>query len=177
MKRHLTLEHRKKLSVANQKPKVSDPVAYFWTKVIKTDYCWLWQGSLAKGYGQIRLQALSEIKSHRISWVLAHGKIPNGMKVLHSCDVRNCVNPAHLFLGTTQDNIKDKIEKSRHKGWKLPFGTQRGEKNSHAKLTNEQVQEIRTRYSNGETNQSKLAREYEVGQPQIWRIVNHWQRD
>ncbi len=165
-----------KISIANQKPKIIDPIKYFWSRVIKTNYCWLWQGSLTKGYGQIKLQALDEIKPHRVSWVLAHGKIPKGIKVLHSCDVRNCVNPSHLFLGTTLDNINDKISKGRHKGWKLHSGAHRGEKNSRTKLTDEKVQEIRFRYANGETNQSKLAKEYKVGQAQIWRIINNHQR-
>jgi hypothetical protein len=53
--------------------------------------------------------------AHRIAWVMAFGVIENGLYVLHSCDNRPCVNPAHLFLGTQKDNINDMIRKGRQR--------------------------------------------------------------
>ena len=71
--------------------------------------CWLWLGFISPdGYGT-RL-------AHRRAWELARGPIPDGMLVCHRCDVRHCVNPDHLFLGTHLDNMRDMIRKGRG-GW------------------------------------------------------------
>lgn len=77
--------------------------------------CWLWLRSLtAKGYGKFgdRYRKIWHL-AHRISWELHHGHIPDGMMVLHKCDVRCCVNPDHLFLGTAADNLHDMVAKGR----------------------------------------------------------------
>ncbi len=74
--------------------------------------------------------------AHRLAWTLAHGSIPEGMKVLHRCDNPPCCNPEHLFLGTLSDNIQDCIAKGR-------YYTHLGEKHPRAKLTSSQVKEIR----------------------------------
>lgn len=98
--------------------------------------CWLFVGSLdAKGYGRCNHKGKS-MKAHRLSWILNNGDIPPGMGVLHSCDVRNCINPDHLFLGTQKDNMQDCARKRR-------FAKQHGEYNATAKLTELQVLEIR----------------------------------
>lgn len=89
----------------------------FWARVAvgSHDECWLWQGPLlASGYGAIGTGTGSEIQStHRVSYELTYGPISAGLFVLHRCDVRACVNPAHLFLGTAQDNVSDMIAKGR----------------------------------------------------------------
>jgi hypothetical protein len=66
------------------------------------------------GYGAIAVHGRM-LKAHRVSWELAYGPIPAGLYVLHRCDVRDCVNPEHLFLGTHEDNQKDMRAKGRAK--------------------------------------------------------------
>lgn len=86
--------------------------ADFWSHVIKTDGCWVWQGSFnPNGYGQFSYNGVNG--SHRISWMLKNGQIPLRMHVLHRCDNPNCVNPDHLFIGKCVDNTRDMIRKGR----------------------------------------------------------------
>ena len=92
----------------------------FWERVKKTKGCWLWTGILGNhGYGVIfiskRPKAIFNL-AHRLSWELHSGPIPEGMQVLHKCDIRPCINPAHLFLGTQKDNIHDMMRKRRGPG-------------------------------------------------------------
>lgn len=88
----------------------------FWTKVnIKNiEDCWEWNAFKTKkfGYGAFRLNGRMH-NAHRISWLLSRGEIPAGICVLHKCDNPPCVNPAHLFLGTQADNVKDCKAKGR----------------------------------------------------------------
>lgn len=88
----------------------------FWPKVEKTEGCWLWRGTIgASGYGKIRATGPSRamLTAHRVSWELAYGPIPEGLWALHKCDIRPCVRPDHLFLGTRQDNMDDAKAKGR----------------------------------------------------------------
>lgn len=81
----------------------------FWPKVRRAgdDDCWLWSGSLmTRGYGQFFWNGRPD-GAHRVAWILTHGSIPDGLFVLHRCDVRPCCNPAHLFLGTHKHNMED----------------------------------------------------------------------
>ena len=96
--------------------------------------CWLWIGATVTcGYGIYT--AHGEKNAHRVSWVMCHGPIPNGLHVLHKCDRPECVNPEHLKLGTHQDNMRDLREKGRAYG-------AAGEANRSAKLTEAQVLKI-----------------------------------
>lgn len=90
-------------------------VTRFWAKVNQKDtvQCWLWTGNTVRGYGQIAVSHNQPAYAHRVSWVLAHGSIPDNLSVLHRCDVPLCVNPFHLFLGTQSDNLADARAKGR----------------------------------------------------------------
>jgi hypothetical protein len=102
-------------------PQPKPPVIRFWPKVDRSggpDACWLWTaGAQGSGYGQFYPSKGRPTGAHRFSWELANGRpIPPGMHVMHSCDVRLCVNPAHLSIGTAADNNQDKSRKGRNPG-------------------------------------------------------------
>jgi hypothetical protein len=87
----------------------------FWAKVdVKDeDECWLWLGGVTyRGYGHSRLNG-RQMGAHRAAWILTFGPIPDGLLVLHKCDVPKCCNPKHLFLGTHRDNLVDAQQKGR----------------------------------------------------------------
>lgn len=148
----------------------------FWSKVNKDGSipehrpelgpCWEWQGACdSSGYGSKDINH-KIVSTHRLSWTLVHGDIPDGFYVCHSCDNPNCVNPKHLWLGTSQDNALDRSIKGRNR-------KQHNENNSHWKLTNEQVSEIRKRYSLGGISWGKLAVVFGISKTQVGRIIRH----
>ena len=99
--------------------------------------CWLVTSHRPRGGGYIPICRDGVIRYlHRVMYEQAAGLIPSGMNVLHKCDLPECINPSHLFLGTQADNVRDMTRKGRH-------GDVTGEKNPSAKLTAEQVREIR----------------------------------
>ena len=100
--------------------------------------------------------------AHRHTYEQHHGEIPDGMVVMHSCDNPWCVNPDHLSLGTVQDNHADMVQKRRHP---------RGETNGGAKLTQEQVDQIREAYQPGVYGYKRLAADFGVTRTQIQNIV------
>lgn len=83
-----------------------------------TTGCHLWSGCCdSSGYGNFSLgqRKSGEIGAHIFAWRMTHGPVPDNSFVLHKCDVRNCVNPDHLYLGTNDDNMKDMARKNRSK--------------------------------------------------------------
>jgi hypothetical protein len=132
----------------------------FWSRIEKSknhDACWIWIGSCtSRGYGQICING-KMFSAHRVSWMVHFGKIPDGLHVLHHCDNKKCVNPDHLFLGTNDDNIRDKINKGRQS---------RGTKVGNSKLNDKQVKEIRNLIKEGH-EQREIASLYGVSQATI----------
>ena len=124
--------------------------------------CWLWEANTnAGGYGTIGYKG-KIVKAHRLSYILHNGDIPDGLHVLHKCDVRCCVNPDHLFVGTHLDNMRDCSKKGRKS--KKPVNV--GESNARCKLTDDQVSEIRA----SSENYKAIAGRYDVNPSTISRI-------
>lgn len=145
-------------------PKGVKPIDLFWQKVNKAGAggCWLWTGAVeGRGYGHFRT-GRKDYRAHHVAWEHFNG--PRGtLHVLHRCDVRNCVNPAHLFLGTHEQNMADCRSKGRHT---------HGEKNPSAKLNPEKVREIRRDYRDAttghESNALELSAKYGVSNTAIY---------
>jgi hypothetical protein len=128
--------------------------------------CWLWtRATEVSGYGSITVgrgpTKNGNEKAHRFSWRLHKGEIPAGMQVLHRCDVRSCVNPDHLFLGTPKDNYDDMVAKGR----KARFDYSR-----LSPLTRDAVDNIRRDRDHG-LSFSKLAKRYGISIAAAWKIA------
>lgn len=141
----------------------------FWNRVEKTDDgCWLWNGSRTeRGYGRIGGSDKKVLLAHRLSWKIHFGE-PRGLCVLHRCDNPPCVNPDHLFLGTVLENNEDMREKGR--GTRPPYHS--GESHPRAKLTLEEVLQIRSSYSPRKVTRSQLADRFGVSEGTIKAILS-----
>jgi hypothetical protein len=132
----------------------------FWSKINKTKTCWFWTGYTdSGGYGQFGSGKM-RVKVHRFSYELFNGPIPkgqgyHGICVLHTCDNRTCVNPAHLFLGTHQDNMDDKVIKNRQ----------------YKKINDHIMNEIRMLYKTDNYSYRDLAKKFEISYSLVGLIV------
>jgi hypothetical protein len=163
----------------------------FWSKVDTSGDCWLFMGACtAAGYGEVTVAGRLWY-AHRFAYTITYGPIPDGLFVCHRCDTPPCVRPAHLFAGTHSDNMRDMLAKGRQAGPETRARGDRngrrlhperyttivipppkpGEANPGAKLTTEQVMEIRRAYASGEANQRQLGDRYGVSQVKISQII------
>lgn len=164
----------------------------FWSYVDRTDEgrCWHWKASqFTGGYGQFKVNG-QNLKSHRVAYFLHYGVDPLDELVCHACDNPPCCNPHHLFLGDNSVNIQDSKQKGRlntargenHGSKRHPERFARGERVAGAKLTAEQVTEIRKLYAEGEMTEQELADTFGVSRNTInhalrgktWRHLDGW---
>jgi len=152
----------------------------FWARVRKghAQDCWEWQGArTSSGYGNLSWNG-QHVQAHRVAYLLTFGGIASETKfrvagvakryrqfVLHRCDNRACCNPGHLFLGSMRANMLDAYEKGRK--------TQPRSGHVNAKLSLEDVRDIRRRYAAGEQTQVALAAQFRVSQRAISLVVRN----
>lgn len=133
----------------------------FFAKVDKhaPNGCWTWTASrYTSGYGQFgdnRDGVWKPYGAHRISWEIHQGPIPDGMVVCHTCDIKLCVNPDHLFLGTQAENLADMVAKGRTNGPK-------GERSGLAKLDTAKVLAIRKLLKQGRLTQRQIGAMFDI---------------
>ncbi len=128
--------------------------------------CWLWSAGIgASGYGRFTHGRAFTVAAHRYSYEIHHGPIPDGQLVCHRCDTPACVNPDHLFVGSSRDNAQDMISKSR-------AHPRAGECHPRARLTADQVRSIRDEAGFGKS-QKLIAEKHGVSASAIQHIINH----
>lgn len=124
--------------------------------------CWLWEAATDRaGYGQFRVGKRCQY-AHRVAWVMANGPIPDGKEICHRCDQRNCVNDAHLFLGTHQENMADAKVKGRMRPFPRP---------ETRKVSDAVIAEMRALRAAGELQQL-IADRFGVTQTFVSMVVN-----
>lgn len=142
--------------------------------------CYLWQGATVKGYGRL-MRNKKSFRIHRLSYIIHKGEIPKGLQVLHTCDIKNCWNPEHLFLGTDLDNKLDKLTKNRqYQGkrhhWYGTIGSKPnqnkfgGNSANHA-LTDNAARQIHILFKSWTGSLRKFAKQFPVNESTVRRIL------
>lgn len=128
--------------------------------------CWLWTGSKTKGgYGRFYLGGKRRVMATHMALLFYRGEVvPKGLYVCHTCDNPSCVNPDHLWMGTLQDNNRDKMAKGRNVS---PSGEQHGT----AILAESQVVAIREEYAAGGISKRMLSQKYGVSESTIGQVT------
>jgi hypothetical protein len=113
----LVARERGRLAVS---PRTKSLEERFWAKVVKCGTCWLWTGALKGGYGIIRINpARTDTRrayAHRVAWQLAHGPVPNDMRLVRRCQTVLCVNPAHYALVSEDEQVEEMVRTRRLRG-------------------------------------------------------------
>lgn len=180
--KHAKAQACKNCRASTEKRRGMGATEYLWSQidVRGPDECWPWIGRMrgGDGRGYISIDGQRYIVP-RLVYELAHGAMPDDKWALHTCDNPPCCNPAHIYPGTPQDNVRDKVERGRTpKGerngrYTHPETVPRGEKHHKAKLTEADVIEIRRKYTNHEASPNQIAKEYNVSRWTVRRIVAH----
>jgi hypothetical protein len=134
----------------------AEGISIFWSYVDKNGPggCWIWTGYRnERGYGLMCYEGRKNIRAHRFSWELVHGKTAGWC--LHKCDVRRCVNPDHMYIGTARDNMVDKV--SRRRDPRVLFSA-------------DEIREIRRMCASGARNKDVIAKFPQAHQGTVWQI-------
>lgn len=128
--------------------------------------CWEWTGGRhGTGYGCVPKKDGGGRYAHRAMYEAAFGAIPKGLYVLHHCDNRLCINPAHLFLGSHLDNIKDMHAKGRQSGGSMP-----NEANPFCKFSNDMIRGIRAACKAG-VQKREIEKTFSISETHYYRVV------
>jgi len=139
----------------------------FWSKVDVRgpDECWEWQASInSSGYGRFKIASYQMVSANRVALISHTQKEPDGMSALHHCDNRKCCNPHHLYFGTHEDNMRDKVERGRCR-----TGDQAGANNGASKLNDDQLALVVRRLKAG-WNNKKIAADLPIGHAMVSKI-------
>lgn len=139
----------------------------FWSHVDRKspDECWLWLAASNRvtGYGVFTWETRKTITAHKAAYKLTHECDVRGRHILHHCDVKLCCNPAHLYMGTSADNARDRVERGLARG-----GRNIGEANPRAKLTLAQVGAIKA----NQVTHREAKQKFGLSGTQYYRIRN-----